>query len=63
MKRKILNCCITGLAIVGVIGIIGAVGNMDYMVAVGSDYPLSATLKTMLTSGLCIIPAVIREVM
>lgn len=63
MKRKIINYFITGLAIIGIIGIIGAVGNMDYMVAVGSDYPLSATLKTMLTSGLCIIPAVIREVM
>jgi len=63
MRSKLLNATITILAIVGVVGFIGAVGNMDYMVAIGNDYPLSETIKTMAISVLCVVPAMIREVL
>ena len=63
MKSKLLNLCITLLAVIGVIICVGAVGTMDYMTELGRDYPLINTIKTTLLGIAFICPAVIREVM
>ncbi len=63
MKLKIFNRIISILALVGIFVIIGAVGNVDYMVAIGKDYPLWKTCVTTLIGVIMLIPAVIREVM
>ena len=61
--KRFINVIVTVSAIVGIVIFIGAVGNMDYMVTIGQDYPLVDTVKMLFAGFVCVIPAIIREVL
>lgn len=59
---KLLNTCITILAVAGVIVCILAVNRMDYEVCVESSYSLANTIKSFICGfGLC-VPSVVRRI-
>ena len=63
MMHKVFDWVVTILAVVGFFIFMGAVGTMDIMVEKKIDYPLLNTIKTALPGLLCMIPAIVREVL
>ena len=61
--RKIFNAAITVLAVVGFFIFMGAIGTMDFMVEQKIDYPMIASVRTAVPGLLCMLPAIIREVL
>lgn len=59
---KLLNTCITILAVSGIIICILAVNRMDYEMCIGSSYALMNTVKSLMRGLSLCIPAVIRRI-
>lgn len=59
---KLLNTCITILAVAGVIVCVLAVNRMDYEMCIESSYSLMNTVKALMRGLSLCIPAVIRRI-